>query len=212
MRVAWVIVLVLLGCAGQTKRPEHPDGDDALHDPARDWQSARPIDPVPVRPPAPALEPVEPPPLLREFTEDEVKRIRGVQRHVHAAAVEHQVPPDIVNGVIWVESKFEHRARGRKGPRGLMQLMPRTAREVASQLRLEYAPFDPEFNIHAGTFYLARMVERFDGNLALALAAYNIGPAYVDQWVRLGEPLPEVSRRYIDLVFIAARAFREREP
>jgi soluble lytic murein transglycosylase-like protein len=149
---------------------------------------------------------------LRAFTDHELSRIRRVQGHVRAASLEHLVPPDIVNGVIWVESRFQTRALGRKGPRGLMQLMPRTAREVAEQLQLRYAPFDPEFNIQVGTYYLARMVERFDGNLALALAAYNIGPAHVDQWVRYGEPLPDVSRRYIDNVFIAARAFREREP
>jgi soluble lytic murein transglycosylase-like protein len=135
-----------------------------------------------------------------------------VQSIVRAAAREHGLPPDIVNGIIWVESRFDARARGRKGPRGLMQLMPRTGRELARQLGRDYEPFDPEFNIHAGSYYFARMVRRYDGNVRLALAAYNIGPAVVDRWLRDAEPLPGHSRAYVDGVITAARTFRSSAP
>jgi soluble lytic murein transglycosylase len=93
-----------------------------------------------------------------------------------------------------------------------MQLMPRTGRELARQLGRDYEPFDPEFNIHAGSYYFARMVRRYDGNVRLALAAYNIGPAVVDRWLRDAEPLPGHSRAYVDGVITAARTFRSSAP
>ena len=120
------------------------------------------------------------------------------------------MPPDLINGVIWVESRFQLRARSPKSASGLMQLMPRTGREIADTLGLRYHPYDPQFNIDAGTYYLVRMVERFAGNLRLALAAYNIGPAVVDGWLRNGEALPARSQRYVDDVLAAARVFRLR--
>ena len=153
-----------------------------------------------------------PPPLepLRRFTKAERKRIGRVQKHVSRAAHKHQIAPSLINGIIWVESKFERRARGRRGPRGLMQIMPRTARYVARQLRRKYRPYSASFNIDAGTYYFARMLERFDGNQVLALVAYHRGPARVRDWLQTTEPLPEVSRIYVQRVLSAAAAFGER--
>jgi soluble lytic murein transglycosylase-like protein len=220
--MALVAITVLTLCSGACARQVRPaervrpplqsDSAEPAHDPADDWRGDRQlvaIGPSPRRA-APAIEPAPPPRQLREFTDEEAQRIRRVQRIVHAAARARDLPPDLVNGIIWVESKFIPRARGRKGPRGLMQLMPRTGRELARQLNRRYVPFDPDFNIHAGTYYFWRMVSRYDGNLTLALAAYNIGPAVVDGWVRDGLPLADASRRYVDNVFTAARAFRDR--
>ena len=147
-----------------------------------------------------------------ELSTDQLGRIRSLQPFVHAAAHAHAVPADLVNGIIWVESRFQINARGRKGPRGLMQLMPRTAREVACAIGMRYRPYDPRFNINAGTYYFARMVERFAGDLDLALAAYNIGPGTVASWLRDSQPLPVYSRAYIDNVFNAARFFRASPP
>lgn len=196
----------------ETAKPSPNAGNGAVHDPANDWRGERSAvaRPLPARAPVQPVEPAGPLRELRAFTEDEVARIRRVQRIVDAAARVRDLPADLVNGIIWVESKFNPRARGRKGPRGLMQLMPRTGRELARQLKRRYVPLDPDFNIHAGTYYFSRMVSRYEGNLTLALAAYNIGPGVVDAWVRDGLPLTDTSRRYVENVFTAARAFRSR--
>jgi soluble lytic murein transglycosylase-like protein len=212
MRGSGLWVVLLMGCAAQVATGEpHSTGLDPIHDPlgelvVRPSGSARRAELVR----RPTYIPSEPPPMLRPFSDGELRRIDRVQPIVHAAAREHRLPPDIVNGIIWVESKFVPTALGQKGPRGLMQIMPRTGRELARQLSRSYAPYDPDFNIHAGSLYFARMVRRFDGNLRLALAAYNIGPAVVDRWMRDAEPLPGHSNAYVDNVFTAARTFRER--
>lgn len=217
MRGGWWLALALLGCAAEVATTGELRGttSEPIYDPVGELAAARPARiagrrDAPVR--RPTFSPSEPPPVLRAFSSGERERIERVQPIVHAAAREHGLPPDIVNGIIWVESKFISNARGKKGPRGLMQLMPRTARELARQLGRSYAPFDPDFNIHAGSCYFARMVRRFDGNLRLALAAYNIGPAVVDRWLRDAEPLPDHSRAYVDNVFTAARTFRSQQP
>jgi soluble lytic murein transglycosylase-like protein len=216
--VSWpVLVLVLLAAcasAGGGRRRIATLDDGALHDPVAEWDA----DAAAYRPPpfpSPAARPRRivlaydlPELSLRAFSRSESERIRDLQPIVHAAANAHAIAPDLVNGIIWVESRFQVRARSSQSACGLMQLMPRTAREVARNMGRRYEPFDPEFNIHAGTYYFARMLERFDGNMTLALAAYNIGPAVVDRWLRDAEPLPAGSRSYVANVFEAARAFR----
>jgi hypothetical protein len=185
--------------------------DEPAHDAVSDWQGDKPPPHARVAAPVLPLQPPPPPPELRELTRDELDRYRRVQRFVHAAAREHDLPPDLINGIIWVESKFDPRARGRKGPRGLMQIMPRTGRWIAKKIGRRYLPFNAEFNIHAGTHYFASMVKRYDGNLTFGLVAYHRGPKQVDEWARDGSPLPEVSRLYVERVFTAARAFRTRD-
>lgn len=91
--------------------------------------------------------------------------------HVEEAARMHQVSPDLVKSVIAVESEFDQWAVSSKGARGLMQLMPDTARHLGVA-----DPFDARQNIFAGTQYLRRLLDQFGGDLALALAAYNAGP------------------------------------
>lgn len=205
-------VFALSACAGRSAPSTvHPRTDDVPYDAAHEWRGDRP---QPAQAPAPIAAPVAPPPPppeLRELTREEIERYRRVQRFVHAAAREHDLPVDLINGIIWVESKFDPKARGRKGPRGLMQVMPRTGRWIATKIGRRYLPFNAEFNIHAGTYYFASMVKRYDGNLTLALVAYHRGPLQVDQWARDNTPLPDVSRRYVENVFAAARAFRSRD-
>ena len=94
---------------------------------------------------------------------------------IEAAALRHHVDPRLVHAVIAVESRFQARARSRKGAMGLMQLMPATARE------LQVAnPFDPAANIDAGVRHLRQLLDRFD--LHLAVAAYNSGAAAVKRF------------------------------
>lgn len=92
------------------------------------------------------------------------------------------------------ESAFNPQARSRVGARGLMQLMPRTARETARNHKVRYRStsqlFNPNTNISLGTAYLSDMLKRFDGNRALASAAYNAGPHRVKRWLAERGTLP----------------------
>ncbi|MGE5244544.1 MAG: lytic transglycosylase domain-containing protein [Betaproteobacteria bacterium] len=92
------------------------------------------------------------------------------------------VRTDLVRAVVQVESGFNPRARSPKGALGLMQLMPATIREFNVR-----NPFDPGDNVRAGVAYLRQLLDRYNNNEQLALAAYNAGPGAVDSH---GETVP----------------------
>ncbi len=106
--------------------------------------------------------------------------------------------PGLVRAVIRVESDFDARAVSSRGARGLMQLMPSTARQLGV-----HNVFDPVQNVRGGTEYLRRMIDRFDGNLELGLASYNAGPGAVDRYG--GVPPFRETTRYIHKVLRAYR-------
>jgi soluble lytic murein transglycosylase-like protein len=103
------------------------------------------------------------------------------------AGRETGLPVSLLVAVAWEESRMDPRARSSAGARGLLQLMPTTAPTVAPQLD------DPRTNIVAGARYLNLLVKRFDGDLELALAAYNAGPTAVE---RLGRAPTLATLRY----------------
>ena len=96
---------------------------------------------------------------------------------IAASAVTHGVAAELVASVIAVESNFNPNAVSVKSARGLMQLMPKTAAHFGVT-----NVFDPKQNIDAGTHYLKQLLLRYNGDLPLALAAYNAGPDRVEQF------------------------------
>ncbi|XLY88432.1 lytic transglycosylase domain-containing protein [Ectopseudomonas mendocina] len=99
----------------------------------------------------------------------------------------------LVDRVIQQESAGRVDAVSPKGARGLMQLMPETAREMAAELGLPFSEArltsDAAYNKRLGSAYLDKMLQRYDGHQALALAAYNAGPGRVDEWLKVnGDP------------------------
>jgi soluble lytic murein transglycosylase-like protein len=100
-----------------------------------------------------------------------------VEKSVQQAAAKYNLAPDLIRGVIRAESNFQADAVSSAGAKGLMQLMPDTAKELGVT-----NPFDIQQNVDGGARYLRQMLDRFGGDLKLALAAYNAGPGAVEQF------------------------------
>ena len=148
--------------------------------------------------------------VKRGFSSTQIARIHAIQPYVFQAARKHRLEPELIMGVIWVESRFQIRAKSPAGARGLMQLMPKTAAELAKQMGESRArSYDPRFNVVAGSFYLSKLINWFDGDLHLALAAYHAGPGNVKKWTAKGKHLlPNMSHLYIRAVLTARSRFR----
>ena len=103
-----------------------------------------------------------------------------------------RVPTEYAMAIARQESELDAGAASGAGARGLMQLMPATARGMADAVGIEFSAerlTEPLYNARLGTEYLSRMLARYDGAYVLATAAYNAGPGRVDQWIAtLGDP------------------------
>jgi soluble lytic murein transglycosylase len=111
----------------------------------------------------------------------------------------YNIEPSIIKAVITAESNWNPRAVSKKGAIGLMQLMPSTARDMQIN-----NPYDPEENIEAGTRYLRFLLDKFEGNLTLALAAYNAGPGKIEKSGGV-PPFPE-TKKFVRKVISISKA------
>jgi soluble lytic murein transglycosylase-like protein len=119
-------------------------------------------------------------------------------RQIQRAAEAEGIDPEIGFRLVWAESRFHPRARGPRGALGLMQVMPGTARAVDPRLRSEADILDPDNNLRVGFRYFRQLLDRYDGDLRLALLAYNRGPGTVDRHLRQGrDPENGYSRRVL---------------
>ena len=113
------------------------------------------------------------------------------QEIIENYATLYGVDPLLVVSVIREESKFDSKSESHKGAKGLMQLMPSTAQEVAKSLGdktyTEEGLLIPEKNIQYGTWYLASLQKAFAGNTTLVTAAYNGGRGHVQEWITSGQ-------------------------
>jgi len=117
----------------------------------------------------------------------------GAEKLVREAAERHHMDPALVRAVIETESGWNATAKSRKGALGLMQLIPTTAVRFGVN-----DAFSPQQNVDAGVRYLKTLLERYNGNLDLALAAYNAGEGAVDR--AHGVPAFRETREYVQKV------------
>lgn len=110
---------------------------------------------------------------------------RDLAEDIFDAAVANDIEPDIAFGLVNTESTFDHRAVSHVGARGLTQVMPRTAQWLRPGTTAEDL-FDRHLNLDLGFSYLRDLIDKYDGNVRLALLAYNRGPGTVDRVLRQG--------------------------
>jgi soluble lytic murein transglycosylase len=106
---------------------------------------------------------------------------------IHENAVQQNLNPAIIFGLVRRESAFNKNARSATGAQGLMQIMPQTGRQIAKDLKERWTGndslYNPVKNLKYGSYYYQKLLNQFDGHYALALAAYNAGPNRVKQWL-----------------------------
>ena len=121
---------------------------------------------------------------------------------IQQAADRHQVEPALVRAIIMAESSYNPRAISKKGAKGLMQLMPKTAESLGV-----IDSFNPEDNIHGGVAYFRKLMNQFDGNVEFALAAYNAGSRNVRKYQ--GIPPFNATRYYVKKVLQYYQTYKD---
>ena len=132
------------------------------------------------------------------LTQKQKRPFQGIIVHV---AKRYDVDPALVRAIIFAESSFNPKAKSNKGARGLMQLMPSTAKALGVE-----DIYDPVQNIDGGVRYFKSLLDRFDGNVQFALAAYNAGSRHVRNYE--GVPPFKATRRYVKKVLKFRRQFK----
>jgi hypothetical protein len=218
-RVNIVVLTLSLGCASRpsasANSPAEASVAEATEPPpaaqprrARKGQDATPTASAAVPAPKrskkarqPAFEPLD-------LDNKQMTRARRVQPIVARVSHEYGVDANLINGIIWAESKFNPKARNRSGARGLMQLMPKTSKAMAKRIGRPNRPYDPDFAVTAGTHLLSGLLEKFDGDEELALFGYARGGGSVRKWQSSGKSeLPEGVQKFIARVRRAQATF-----
>lgn len=115
----------------------------------------------------------------------------------------HDIDPAIIKAIVRAESGYDPKAVSKKGARGLMQLMPETAKAMGVD-----NSFDPEHNIRGGVKYFKMLLDKFDGEMELALAAYNAGTGKVRKYN--GVPPYRATKRFIRKVIRYYNYYKEK--
>lgn len=150
--------------------------------------------------------------------EDTIREITLPLRHediIRQQAAEKGVDADLIAAVIYAESRFQDQT-SEAGARGLMQITPETADTIERLSGGETFVYedlaDPDLNIRYGTFYLAYLLDLYDGNQVAALAAYHAGPTRAGRWGGAGlqvEDIPlDETRHYVDEVISKRAEYR----
>lgn len=119
--------------------------------------------------------------------EDKMMKIAYPQEYaeyVTRYAEECEVDPLLIYAIIKAESDFNPEAKSHNGAKGLMQLMDKTAIELSKNKEVDL--YDPETNIRLGTYYFSQLLEKYNSQVGIALAAYNAGMGNVNNWIERG--------------------------
>lgn len=139
---------------------------------------------------------------LRSMSNRDRSRFYGI---IDNTALKYQMDPALVRAVVKAESDYDPKAVSSAGALGLMQLMPGTAQDLSVD-----NPFDPEENVRGGVQYLRYLLDRFNGDTALALAAYHAGEQTVDR--HNGIPPIEATRTYVKRVLNFHKGYQRTMP
>ncbi|MFZ1983845.1 MAG: lytic transglycosylase domain-containing protein [Desulfatitalea sp.] len=139
--------------------------------------------------------------LMGNEAEAQMKKPLPFHDPIMQAAEAYSVDPTLIRAIIVAESSYNPQAVSKRGAQGLMQLMPATAQSLGLS-----NSFDPARNIDAGVRYFRTLMDRFDGDVRLALAAYNAGSRYVRQYN--GVPPFSATRIYIKKVLHFQKKFQ----
>lgn len=141
-------------------------------------------------------------PPAKSFHGKPIEQTKGFHEIIKQAAEKYHLPVHLIYGVIAQESNWDPGAVSKVGAKGLMQLMDTTAADLGVN-----NPFDPGENIQAGAKYLRQQLDRFQGNVKLALAAYNAGPGNVEKYG--GVPPFKETQDYVEKVLSHSRKYNQ---
>lgn len=161
--------------------------------------------------------------IARFDFDDKIGELTLPLRHddiIRQQADEKGVPADLIAAVIYEESRFDDDVRSTADARGLMQITPDTADTIENLSGGETFVYedldDPELNIRYGTFYLAHLLEKYDGDMVAALAAYNAGEGNADAWGGAGMSIDDIefpeTHEYVKDVLERQEQYRKKYP